>query len=419
MRFIQHQTLFLTALTALLIATPVASAETFESYLQRLRQHPQVESILAESEALKAQAEGELGLPDPMFMIGVDNVPISDPAFDRFLPTSKVIGLSQSIPNPAVRKAKAARYEQISEKQKILADYTNARLHYMLISQLAEYESVKTQTQLISKQLDYYKELESTFKGQIEAGRPMYQRFSEIDVERAEAERKLNDLNARQTSIEAEFIRLIDNIPKVNLPNIPDLLWDENATTLYPVMIAAKQIDIAKKDVSIAHTAFLPNFGINAVYKQRQDGANGTFAGDDWFSLQAQVTIPLWASSNQKPKLKAATERERSAKFSYDDVRRFWQKQMKSLQSNRDAAAKNIKVLLDKDHAMKKKIDAVQRNYEAGSANLDSVLLARIDRLNIQAQLAATKEKHISLSAEFNSNIIGAYNELTLQEAPE
>ena len=80
-----------------------------------------------------------------------------------------------------------------------MADYTNARLRFMLVSKLAEYESVKTQQKLIKTQLGHYHELEIPFKGQIESGRSVYQRFSEVDVERAEAERKLNDLDAQAT----------------------------------------------------------------------------------------------------------------------------------------------------------------------------------------------------------------------------
>ncbi len=413
--------LFLT--TTVAIATIVfqssAYAETFENYLERLSEHPQIESILANSEALNFQAKGELGLPDPVMMIGVDNVPISDPAFDRFLPTSKVIGFSQAIPNPIVRGAKSERFEQMSEKQALIANYTEARLRYMLISKLAEYESVNTQRKLIKRQLSHYKELENTFKGQIESGQSVYQRFSEVDVERAEAERKLNDLQAKKETIEAEFIRLVDNIPDIDLPEIPDIEWSESPQALYPVMIAGEDIDIAKKDVGIADAAFLPNFGVSAVYKQREDGERGSFSGDDWFSIQAKISIPLWAESNQKPKRQAALENERSAKFAYDDVRRQWQKIMKSLKSNRDAASKNVKVLQDKDWAMKKKIDAAQRNYEAGTDNLDAVLFARIDRLNIQSQLASVKASYVSRSAEFNSNIINAYAENTSQEVSE
>ncbi len=388
-----------------------AQATSFEEYVARLSSHPQIESILAQSAAQNAQAIGELGLPDPVLTLGVDNVPISDPSFDEFLPTSKIIGLSQKIPNPVMLDAKSERFEQMSEKSLLMAEYMKARMRYMLISKLAEYESVKTQKALVKKQLSYFTELENTFEGQIESGGSQYQRFSEVDVERAEAERKLNDLDAKLSAIEAEFVRLVDEIPDVNIPEISQGTWDQNPASLYPVMLAAEDVDIAAKDVGIADAAFLPNFGVNAVYKQREDGRNDRFDGADWFSVQAQVTIPLWASKNQKPKLKAAQEKRRSAQFAYDDMLRQWTQQMTALKSARDAASKNVKVLQDKDWAMKKKIDAAQRNYEAGTENLDAVLLAKIDRLNIQAALAIAEEVHVSKSAEFNSNIVGVYEE--------
>ena len=403
---------FLATVAFLTVISPSAFATSFDEYVQRLSNHPQVMSILATSEATSAQAQGELGLPDLTFSIGIDNMPVSDPAFDRFLPTSKIIGLNQKIPNPLLLRAKSDKLEQLSEKQKLMADYTQARLRFMLIAKLAEQKSVKTQAKLIKKQLALYYELENTFKGQIESGRSVYQRFSEVDVERAEAERKLNDLEARLSSIKAEFMRLIDEVPDIEIPEIINTDWNQDNTTIYPVLIAAQDIDIAKKAVGIADAAFLPNFGVNAVYKQREDGQNGSFSGDDWFSVQAQITLPLWASRNQKPKLKAAKDYERSALFAYDDIRRQWVQKMTTIQSERDAAAKNIKVLHDKDHAMKSKIKAAQRNYEAGTSDLDGVLLARIDRINIQAQLAQVKASHASKAAEFNSNIVYEFKEI-------
>ncbi len=386
-----------------------AFAASFEEYVERLSSHPQVETLLTKSEATKSQAQGTLGLPDPMLMIGVDNLPVSDPEFDRFLPTSKVIGFNQKIPNPVLLRAKSDKLEQLSEKQKLMADYTRARLQYMLIAKMAEYKSAKTRRGLIKKQLKFYKELEDTFQGQIESGRAVYQRFSEVDVERAEAERKLNDINAQIASIEAVFIRLIDEVPQIDVPKIVDANWDSNADEIYPVLISSQDINIAQKATKIADAAFLPNFGINAIYKQRQDGQNNSFSGEDWFSVQAQITVPLWASKNQKPKLKAAQDNQRSAEFAYDDMVRQWKAQMEAIRAMRDSAALNVKILQDKDHAMEHKIKASQRNYEAGTEGLSRVLLARIDRLNIQAQLAQVKAMHISKAAEFNSNIVDGF----------
>ena len=395
-----------------------AYAETFEEYVQKLAEHPQAMSILSESEATKAQAKGELGLPDPMIMIGIDNVPISDPAFDRFLPTSKVIGFSQAIPNPVLLGAKSRKLDEVSAKQQLLADYTIERLRYMFISKLAEYENVKTQEDVIHHQLSHYKELENAFKGQLESGRSVYQRFSEIDVERAEAERQLNNLQAQKETIRAEFFRLVDEVPEMEVPEVTAIVWDNNPNTLYPVLVAAKDVDISRKDIKVADAAFLPNFGVNAVYKQREDGQNRSFSGDDWFSVQAQISIPLWAAKNQVPKLRAAKARERSAIHSYDDVAGQWVKQMTTLKSASEASARNIKVLQNKDHAMSQKIKAVQRNYEAGTANLDSVLLAKIDRANIQVQLADARQEYISRVAEYNSNIAPSNTNVIAKKMP-
>jgi cobalt-zinc-cadmium efflux system outer membrane protein len=395
-----------------------AYAETFEEYVQKLAEHPQAMSILSESEATKAQAKGELGLPDPMIMIGIDNVPISDPAFDRFLPTSKVIGFSQAIPNPVLLGAKSRKLDEVSAKQKLLADYTVERLRYMFISKLAEYENVKTQEDVIHHQLSHYKELENAFKGQLESGQSVYQRFSEIDVERAEAERKLNNLQAQKEAIRAEFVRLVDEVPEMEVPVVTAIVWDNNPNTLFPVLVAAKDVDISRKDIKVADAAFLPNFGVNAVYKQREDGQNRSFSGDDWFSVQAQISIPLWAAKNQVPKLRAAKARERSAIHSYDDVAGQWVKQMTTLKSASEASARNIKVLQNKDHAMSQKIKAVQRNYEAGTANLDSVLLAKIDRANIQVQLADARQEYISRVAEYNSNIAPSNTNVIAKKMP-
>ncbi len=396
------------SLVTVLVSNSVFAA-SFDEYVDKLAQHPQVASIIAQSEATKELSLGVIGLPDPVFTLGVDNVPLSDPAFDRFLPTSKIIGFNQKIPNPYLLLAKAGTLEQLSEKQKLIADYTKDRLQFMLLTKLAEYKSVKTQSSLIKQQLGFYLELEDTFTGQIEAGRAVYQRFSEVDVERAEAERKLNNLQAQKSYVEAEFVRLVGEVPDIDVPETVSSLWDKGGSTLYPVLIAKQDIDIASKNVGVADAAFLPNFGVNAVYKQRQEGENNSFDGDDWFSLQAQITLPLWASDNQKPKLRAAKNKEQSAKFAYEDTRRQWISRMIALQSSRDAAAKNVKILRDKANAMKGKINAARRNYEAGVTELDTVLLAKIDRLNIKVQIAQVKATHISKIAEFNSNIVGGF----------
>lgn len=382
-----------------------AKTETLDNYVEKLAEHPQVTQILEQSTRFKELSIGEMGLPDPQLIIGVDNVPIDNPGFDRFLPTSKVLGFRQQIPSHSLRKAKSGKQEALSKRQQLMADYTRNRLEAILISQLIELDKVKTLEKLADRQLGYYRLIEYDLEGQLEAGNPVYGRFSEIDVERTEIKQRLNDLKAERIAVEEDLIRLVGEVPEVELPSVLDAEWNREAEILYPVRIASEDINVASKDVDAADAAFGPNYSIQAIYKQREDGPN--FSGDDWFSIQATISIPLWYGSSQKPKLRAARAGKRSAEFAYDDTRREWIKRMSVLKSERDIALDNIELLKEKRASLKQVVEAANRNYESGNAPLETVLDAQIDELAIESQLATMRSRHTRLSAQFNSHIIG------------
>jgi len=390
---------------AILLSVSQAHATSFDEYLQRLKEHPQVASVLSESNKFKELAKGEMGLPDPQLILGVDNVPVDDPAFDRFLPSSKVLGFKQAIPSYSLRKAKSEKQQGMSVKQSLLADYTIKRLEAYLITALTELDKVKQLEEYSQKQLKYYVELESFIKGQLESGSSVYGRFSEIDVERTEVEQKLNNLKAERDTIEAELTRLVGEVPQISLPSLPNVQWNNDIEQAYAVSIAKEDIGISQKGIDAADSAFGPNYGIQALYKQREDGRS--FAGDDWFSVQATVSVPLWYHWNQKPKLRAAESAKQTAEFSYDNMKRMWQKKLTVIASERDVALDNISLLQEKKDAIREIVAAAERNYEAGNAELESVLDAQIDELTIASRLATQRSRHIKLSAEFNSHIMG------------
>lgn len=301
------------ALLAISFGTAKAEAENLGDYVKRLTDHPQVMQILEQSNQFKELSAGEMGLPDPQLIVGVDNVPVDDPAFNRFLPSSKVIGFKQQIPSYSLREAKSEKQEQLSQRQKLMADYTFKRLEAILTAQIVELDKVKTLEKLAKKQLSYYRAMEDDLKGQLEAGNPVYGRFSEIDVERTEVEQRLNDLKAERIRIEEELIRLVGEVPDVPLPIVRHITWHRDGEVLYPVRIAQEDTEIASKDIDVANADFGPNYGVQAVYKQREDGSN--FSGDDWFSVQATISIPFWYESSQAPRLRAAEAGKRSADF--------------------------------------------------------------------------------------------------------
>ena len=124
------------------------------------------------------------------------------------------------------------------------------------------------------------------------------------------------------------------------------MTWTSGADQLYPVFLSKESIEISKQKVQQANAAFKPHYGVQAVYKQRDSGDN--FAGDDWFGVQASITIPVWSKSNQQPKLNAAKAQERKAIFMYENQRRKWLATMLTLQAERESVVQNIALLKKK-----------------------------------------------------------------------
>ena len=384
--------------------TNIAKAEDFDSYVNKLKEHPAIESVLENSKKYKNLANSEMGLPDPQLIVGVDNVPVSDPSFNQFLPTAKVYGFRQQIPRYSLRKAKSNKQLVLSKKQRLIADYSLNRLKAYFISSLYEYDKVRKLEDILKKQISYYKELENHLRGRLESGKSVYGRLSEIDVERTEIEQKLNNLQVEKTEIQEEFINLVGEIPNLPLPKIKNAKLPNNIENIYPILISKKDIESARQSVKAAEAEFGPNYGVQALYKDREAGTN--FAGDDWFSVQATVSIPLWYYWSQKPKLQAAGHERSQAVYSYDNIKRSWTKRMRSLASERNYTKDNISLLERQKKSMNKIISAAKRSYESGSSHLESVLDARIDKLTIESHLATSYSKHAKLSAEFNSHLI-------------
>lgn len=181
--------------------------------------------------------------------------------------------------------------------------------------------------------------------------------------------------------------------------------WDRETENLYPIQVAKEDIAVSSKEVEAAHAAFDPNYGINALYKVREEGS--TFSGDDWFSVQATVSIPLWYHWNQKPKLRAAEAIVHNSKLNFEDVKRMWIKKLSSMQAEHDSSLANIALLEEKLEALKEMVEAAKRNYEAGNADLESVLDVQIDMLTVAAHLAGNHKHYIKLAAEFESYFMG------------
>ncbi len=356
----RHIILSLISLAAFVASSP-AHAETFDALLEKLKNHPQVDAILAESERQNELADGELGLPDPTVSIGVNNLPTDSFSFGTERMTSKGIEFKQEIPSYSLRKARSGMRQAESTKQKLMADYAEAQLKALLIKRLVQLHMLDELEDAAKKQVALYGTIDKHLQGRAEAGSSVYGQFFAFDAEKLEVQHSLNEISQERTEAEEELRWLVGEVPDSATVENMASEWPGDAENLYPVRIAKEDVSVKRKSVDEADAAFGPNYGIQTAYMQR-DSVGGNSLSDT-FSVKASISIPLWASSNQKPKLRAAEAAERSAKSNYEDTKRQWLSRMNVLQNELEILLKNVAVLKKKKAALNELIASNERHF--------------------------------------------------------
>ncbi|HBK92297.1 MAG TPA: hypothetical protein DDZ68_11555 [Parvularcula sp.] len=382
---------------------------TFEQLEARLADHPSLAALRMESNAREELSTAERALPDPVLSFGVGDIPVGNVGFRNDPDSAKMIGASQEIPNPGVRRARSARERSEAAAVSAQFSYRLASLKAELIAALSEKRRAKEQIAFAEMQLKKYGQLQELLRGDIEAGRPLYYRLSQVDVERADVERMIVALRSSLTQTDAALIDLVGETSDLAPPAMPLTPWDGGALALHATRIADAGVDIAKAGVREGKAAFGPNFGVNFTYMQRQDGigpSGDPFAGDDWFAAGVSVSVPLWAPKSQSPRLRAARARQSGAELSYQAVYRDVTQRLTSLTAEHGAAERNIVVFDQKAKALDETISALRRNYEAGNGDYAQVLDAEIGQLALLSQLAAERANAVALAAQFNSELV-------------
>ncbi|MFN3960660.1 MAG: TolC family protein [Parvularculaceae bacterium] len=383
--------------------------QAFEELEAKLADHPSLAALRMESDAREELSVAERALPDPVVSFGVSDIPVGDVGFRNDPDSAKMIGASQEIPNPGVRRARSARERGEAAGVSAQLSYKLAVLKAELIAALAEKQRAREQIALAESQLQKYGQLQEILRGEIEAGRPVFYRLSQVDVERADVERTIIGLRTMLAQSDAALIDLVGEAPKIAPPDVIMAPWDGGALTLHATRIADAGVAIAKAGVREGKAAFWPNFGANFTYMQRQDGVGPSgdpFAGNDWFAAGVSVSVPLWAPKSQSPRLRAARARQAGAEFSYQAVYRDARERLTSFMAEHHAAERNVVLFEQKAKALDATIAALRRNYEAGNGDYVQVLDAEIGKMTLLSQLAAERANMIVHAAHFNSELV-------------
>lgn len=403
-----HGLFTLLVMFALLAVGRINAAETagyavFEELIARLKHHPALFVSASEQQQWLARADAAMGLPNPNLTLGLNNLPVNEPSsFDRYLPSSRSLEFKQTIPNLEGREALRSTHLARSSLAKLEQQVVMAELRKRLITALAQQRRVVNSKRALDQQLALLSELEPWLKGEMASGESVYSRFDELDVRRGRIEEKRVALNGEAGRWESELRALVGSMPStVSLPQILPHKWAGNPEALLKVRIAMAKLAIAQAQVEERRSAFSPDYAFSAAWQQRESGES--FDGEDWFTLKLTASIPLWSSSNQTPKLKAAEANVTKALAEQD-------RQLRAARNDYEHALADYSAAVDLQHAMRERRTRLQaletsnrRRYEAGNIDLEAVIRPAMQLLELDLDLAGTEAKETIAAARINA----------------
>ena len=373
----------------------------FARLLEKLRQHPEIASIQARAESSEHYSKGELGLPDPMLFVEEQDYPIGSSTSQMF--EEKMVGFKQEIPAFGTRGAKAEKTQAEAHKNELAADYAFATMKARLIAVLADWQRIKEEEKLLDKEASLFNSERASIKGRIAANQAGVSQLSMSQAESAEIDIMRAQLGEEKHEVMAMLTNMVGETPEVELPPMVPIAWDHDTDKTYPVKIAAEDITMARKEVDMRDAEFGPHFEVQAGYGRMNNRDN---AG----TIMVGVSIPLWESESQRPKLEGAKAALHSSELDQDTIKRDVIEKLDHLKAQIDTSAQKITLLKTKDANLATAASALTREYEAGKASFASVLNAKREVLSSRISLAQEHAKRIALIADFNHYIIQGDN---------
>lgn len=394
---------------ALLFIGSSSTAQDFAELEQRLRDHPSLIQLEHEAVASLERATAASALPDPEVFIGINNVPISNPSFDRYLPSNKAIGIMQKFPSRSGREARSAQLRTQAEQLDALRQARFDELRGQLIVDLIHLERIRAQRELAEARNDRYDALADVVNSELDAGRPALFRLAEIEAERAEVARLLVELDAEAAQRRASLVEKVGPVTEYRAPPQTLTTWSKDPMQFHAVRIASVAAAAAERGLDEAKAAWKSNWGVHLTYQQRSSGAGGpasSFDGDDWFSAGVNFSVPLWGQRRQAPNVRAAEAQRASANLHTASLARSSIAAYEALLAEKQAAENSQRVLSGKIGAIRAEILAQQSRYESGEGDYAPIIDGEIAILTVRAHIAQLSARALIATAHINALMV-------------
>jgi outer membrane protein, heavy metal efflux system len=314
------------------LALPAYAGETLTlpGLLNEARaKNPALQAMHYRYEAGRERVPQAGALPDPMLMIGVQNLPTNSFSFSQEMMTSKMVGLSQTFPFFGKRglRREAASFEANA----LEGDYGEVGLQLEKDVKSAYFDlyRIKKDLEVLDKTGTLLESLLKITQSRYSVGLGNFKDVVKTQVEQSLLVDKRLTLQRDERTKRAELGALLGRGAPVEgtVEDVKPAVLTLSATALSESAIAARPALMAAADrikegeamVETAKKDYYPDFTVSAQYMERDRLDTGEKQSDMVTAL-VSVNLPVWRRSKLDPAvleaslLKDAAGRERDAK---------------------------------------------------------------------------------------------------------
>lgn len=359
-----------------------ADALTFDRALSIAeRTSADIDAQNASVEAARSASRAAGTLPDPKFVVGVDNLPASGPdqwRIDRDFMTMRKVGVMQEIPNGGRRRAQVAEASatvDVADAQRrvhVVAIRASAALAwlngYYIDKRIALLDSLGRENRLFAATVD----------AALAGGRGAPADVIAPRQEAADLADRLDALNADGHKARALLRRLLGadgDEPLAGEP--PTFAIDMNQLRAHvhahPELAAyGPMIALAQAQAQEAEAARRPDWGVELSYAKR------AAAFSDMVSLQFTFSLPLFSATRQDPLIGARHQEIRRLEAERQDMVRDHTEALEEQLADLGALDSQLTRLNDTRLPLaRNKVEYELASYRGGKTDLAAVLAAR------------------------------------------
>ena len=276
----------------------------------------------AQEESARAGA-----LPDPMLMVGIDNLPVTgsdafDPGVDDM--TMKKIGLRQEIPSHAKRSARRSfAVRQVGEAQ---AQATAEAIAVRRAAAEAWIDAWAARRALVTlKGLREQAALAARLsKARVAGGSAAVSEALATEAAVLELDNRIEAALAEGAAAQAGLARWLgeatvevgDDIPYFGTLPIPEAELLSSVDRTGPLLAASMEVETTAAAIDVARADRRPDWSVSAAYGQRSDGR------DDMIMVEVGVGLPLFTRNRQDRGIAAREADYQAALATREDLRR-------------------------------------------------------------------------------------------------